>query len=66
MAVLTFTAVNFFYCFTGDYVDLCAVKYMYTKVDRKLCACIADDLPDSLSNDAEVASVRHSNINVLH
>ena len=66
MAGLTFTAVNFLYSFTVDYVDLRAVKDMYSMADRKLCACIADDLLHSLPNDIEVASVGHPNINVLH
>ena len=39
---------------------------MHKIADGKLCACIADDLPDSLPNDVEVASVGNSNIKVLH
>ena len=66
MAARTFTAVNFLHSFTGDYVVLCAFKGMYKMADRKVCACIADDLPDSLPNDVEVASVGNSNIKVLH
>ena len=66
MAVLTFTVGNLFYIFSGDYVNLCAGKNIYTMADRKLCACIADDLPDSVPNGAEVGSVRNSNIKVLH
>ena len=53
MAALIFADVDFFYSFTGDYVELCAGKNMYKMADRRLCACIADNLPDSLPNDAK-------------
>ena len=66
MAALKFTAANFLYSFTGDYVDLCAGKDMYTMANIKLCACITDNLPDSLPKDAEVASVESSIIKVLY
>ena len=66
MAARTFTAANFLHSFTGDYVALCAGKGMHKIADKKLCACIADDLPDSLLNKVEVASVGNSNIKVLH
>ena len=63
---LNFTAVDFLHSFTCDYVALCAHKGVRKMVERKLCVCIADDLPDSLHNDVEVASVGNSNIKVLH
>ena len=62
MAALTFTAVNFIHSFNGDYVALCLGKGIHKMADRKLCACIADDLP----NDVEVASVGIPTKNVAH